>query len=108
MILVLAAVCGMGDAQLWRRLPPTQHSAGPAPVAGRPGGRKVRSKETSMVSAAEEAGVQWYTEPADVHLDDLDFMGNLHNGRYPLLVERALVRIWGRAGYALVNGVPTH
>lgn len=60
-----------------------------------------------MVSASEVAGVE-YTEPAEVHLDDLDFMGNLHNCRYPLLVERALVRIWARAGYSFVDGVPTH
>ncbi|MBN6053123.1 thioesterase family protein [Nonomuraea sp. RK-328] len=46
--------------------------------------------------------------PAEVYLDDLDFMGNLHNGRYPLLVERALVSVWARGGYSIVNGVPTH
>ncbi|WP_328869363.1 thioesterase family protein [Streptomyces sp. NBC_00287] len=46
--------------------------------------------------------------PSEVFLDDLDFMGNLHNGRYPLLVERALVSVWARGGYAMVDGVPTH
>lgn len=60
-----------------------------------------------MANASEVAGVEC-TESAEVHLDDLDFMGNLHNGRYPLLVERALVRIWARAGYSIVGGVPTH
>ncbi|QKV96039.1 thioesterase family protein [Streptomyces sp. NA02950] len=60
-----------------------------------------------MVNASEVA-VAECVEPAEVHLDDLDFMGNLHNCRYPLLVERALVRIWARAGYSFVDGVPTH
>ncbi|MFI1397980.1 acyl-CoA thioesterase [Streptomyces sp. NPDC020681] len=60
-----------------------------------------------MVNAPEVAGVECI-EPAEVHLDDLDFMGNLHNGRFPMLVERALVRIWARAGYSFVEGVPTH
>ncbi|WP_405593735.1 acyl-CoA thioesterase [Streptomyces sp. NBC_01092] len=60
-----------------------------------------------MVYASEAVEVEC-VEPADVSLDDLDFMGNLHNGRYPMLVERALVRIWARAGYSFVDGVPTH
>ncbi|MEV0298321.1 thioesterase family protein [Nocardia sp. NPDC050710] len=60
-----------------------------------------------MVSAAATVGVECI-EPAEVHLDDLDFMGNLHNGRYALLIERALVAVWARAGYSIVDGVPTH
>ncbi|WP_113698913.1 acyl-CoA thioesterase [Nonomuraea lactucae] len=49
-----------------------------------------------------------YVEPAEVHFDDLDPIGNLHNGRYLMLVERALMRIWARNGYSFVDGVPTH
>ena len=39
-------------------------------------------------------------EPVDVHFDDLDAMGVVHNGRYVLLLERALVAYWTRAGWA--------
>jgi acyl-CoA thioester hydrolase len=38
-------------------------------------------------------------EPVDVHFDDLDAMGVVHNGRYVLLLERALVAYWTRAGW---------
>ncbi|WP_205314764.1 acyl-CoA thioesterase [Nonomuraea lactucae] len=60
-----------------------------------------------MVDTAKVLGAE-RIEQAEVHLDDLDFMGNLHSGRYPMLVERALVRIWARAGYSIADGVPTH
>lgn len=39
-------------------------------------------------------------EPADVHFDDLDAMRVVHNGRYVLLLERALAAYWTRAGWA--------
>jgi len=39
-------------------------------------------------------------EPVDVHFDDLDAMGVVHNGRYVLLLERALAAYWTRAGWA--------
>jgi len=39
-------------------------------------------------------------EPVDVHFDDLDAMGVVHNGRYVLLLERALTAYWTRAGRA--------
>ncbi|WP_051821396.1 acyl-CoA thioesterase [Streptomyces sp. NRRL F-5065] len=37
--------------------------------------------------------------PVTVHFDDLDALGLLHNARYPLLVERAWVRLWTERGF---------
>jgi acyl-CoA thioester hydrolase len=45
-------------------------------------------------------------EHVDVHFDDLDPMGIVHNARYALLVERALARFWGRHGYDFRDGAP--
>ncbi|GIH72491.1 acyl-CoA thioesterase [Sphaerimonospora thailandensis] len=39
-------------------------------------------------------------EPVQVHFDDLDAMGLLHNSRYALLVERAVGAYWNRLGWA--------
>ncbi|MEV4287193.1 thioesterase family protein [Nonomuraea bangladeshensis] len=39
-------------------------------------------------------------EPVQVHFDDLDAMGLLHNSRYALLVERAISAYWQRLGWA--------
>ncbi|MFI6508739.1 acyl-CoA thioesterase [Streptosporangium sp. NPDC050855] len=39
-------------------------------------------------------------EPVQVHFDDLDAMGLLHNSRYSLLVERAISAYWRRLGWA--------
>jgi acyl-CoA thioester hydrolase len=39
-------------------------------------------------------------ERVDVHFDDLDAMGVVHNGRYVLLLERALAAYWTRAGWS--------
>jgi acyl-CoA thioester hydrolase len=39
-------------------------------------------------------------EPVLVHFEDLDAMGVVHNGRYVLLLERALAAYWTRAGWA--------
>jgi acyl-CoA thioester hydrolase len=39
-------------------------------------------------------------EPVQVHFDDLDAMGLLHNSRYALLVERAIGAYWHRLGWA--------
>ncbi len=38
-------------------------------------------------------------EPVTVHFEDLDALGVVHNGRYVLLLERALVAYWTRAGW---------
>lgn len=38
--------------------------------------------------------------PVQVHFDDLDAMGVLHNSRYALLVERAVAAFWAEQGWA--------
>ncbi|MEV0648101.1 thioesterase family protein [Phytomonospora sp. NPDC050363] len=38
-------------------------------------------------------------EPAEVHFDDFDPMGIVHNGRYAVLLERALTRYWLSQGW---------
>ena len=40
-----------------------------------------------------------HTEPVQVHFDDLDAMGLLHNSRYALLVERAMTAFWTAKGW---------
>ncbi|MFF5083680.1 acyl-CoA thioesterase [Actinoplanes sp. NPDC000266] len=42
-----------------------------------------------------------------VHFDDLDAMGVLHNSRYAVLVERAIVIWWQERGVSFTNGRPT-
>lgn len=39
------------------------------------------------------------TETVEVHFEDLDAQGVVHNGRYVLLLERALSAYWTRNGY---------
>ncbi|MEV4100869.1 hotdog domain-containing protein [Nonomuraea sp. NPDC049649] len=39
-------------------------------------------------------------ERVQVHFDDLDAMGLLHNSRYALLVERAIAAYWTRLGWS--------
>ena len=46
-------------------------------------------------------------EPVDVHFDDLDALGMLHNSRYVVLVERALASYWTARGYSFRFGHPT-
>ena len=45
-------------------------------------------------------------EPVIVHFEDLDAMGVVHNGRYVLLLERALAAYWTRAGWAFDPASP--
>ena len=45
--------------------------------------------------------------PQPVHFDDLDAMGVLHNSRYAVLVERAVVVWWARRGVSFTGGRPT-
>lgn len=40
-----------------------------------------------------------HTRPVQVHFDDLDAMGLLHNSRYALLVERAVTAFWVELGW---------
>jgi acyl-CoA thioester hydrolase len=42
-----------------------------------------------------------------VHFDDLDAMGVLHNSRYAVLVERAIVIWWQERGVSFTGGRPT-
>ena len=42
-----------------------------------------------------------------VHFDDLDAMGVLHNSRYAVLVERAIVLWWAERGVSFSGGRPT-
>src|SRR5215469_8686898 len=41
-----------------------------------------------------------------VHFEDLDAMGVVHNGRYVLLLERALAAYWTRAGWPFDPAAP--
>jgi acyl-CoA thioester hydrolase len=42
-----------------------------------------------------------------VHFDDLDALGMLHNARYAVLVERAIVAWWTGHGVSFAGGQPT-
>lgn len=42
-----------------------------------------------------------HTQPVQVHFDDLDVMGLLHNSRYSLLVERAMSAFWLGKGWTM-------
>ena len=42
-----------------------------------------------------------------VHFDDLDAMGVLHNARYAVLIERAVVLWWTERGVSFSGGRPT-
>jgi acyl-CoA thioester hydrolase len=42
-----------------------------------------------------------------VHFDDLDAMGVLHNSRYAVFVERAVVLWWTARGVSFAGGRPT-
>jgi acyl-CoA thioester hydrolase len=48
-----------------------------------------------------------HLESAYVHFDDLDAMGVLHNARYALLLERAMIAFWNRHGHSFEGGRPT-
>ncbi len=45
-----------------------------------------------------------HVEPVSVHYDDFDAMGVVHNGRYPVLLERALTTFWAERGFAFTTG----
>jgi acyl-CoA thioester hydrolase len=56
------------------------------------------------MTAAVETG---YTHLVEVHFDELDPMGLLHNARYALLFERALAAFWAGHGHSFVEGRPS-
>lgn len=58
---------------------------------------------TATVTEAEY-GV---TVPVPIHFDDLDALGVVHNARYAVLVERALIAWWSERGWSFVGGRPT-
>src|SRR4051794_15153135 len=57
---------------------------------------------------AEQPGTVGHIGFVEVHFDDLDALGMLHNSRYVVLVERALGAYWTEHGYTFRNGKPTH
>jgi acyl-CoA thioester hydrolase len=42
-----------------------------------------------------------------VHFDDLDALGVLHNARYAVLLERAMINWWSARGVSFAGGAPT-
>lgn len=51
-------------------------------------------------TATRPAPTAGAAEEVDVHFDDLDAMGVVHNGRHALLLERALGAYWARRGWS--------
>lgn len=45
-----------------------------------------------------------HVEPVTIYFDDLDAMGLVHNGRYPVLLERAISAYWSARGFAFTDG----
>lgn len=42
-----------------------------------------------------------------IHFDDLDAMGIVHNAKYAVLLERALIKFWAERGHSYENGRTT-
>jgi acyl-CoA thioester hydrolase len=51
---------------------------------------------------------QGHVESIFVHVDDLDFIGLLHNARYAIMLERALTMYWDGLGYGFASGATRH
>lgn len=49
-----------------------------------------------------------HVQAMDVHFDDLDSQGLVHNTRYPVMVERALNLFWTPHGFSFEGGRYTH
>jgi acyl-CoA thioester hydrolase len=47
-----------------------------------------------------------HVEPVQIHFDDLDAMGVVHNARYVLLLERALAAYWSERGWPFDPAMP--
>jgi acyl-CoA thioester hydrolase len=61
-----------------------------------------------MTTAAEAPAVPYGdVVRLPVHFDDLDAMGVLHNSRYAVFVERAVVLWWAARGVSFSGGRPT-
>ncbi|ESP96774.1 Thioesterase [Streptomyces sp. GBA 94-10 4N24] len=52
-----------------------------------------------LADAPTAPGADGVLVPVEVHFDDLDALGLLHNARYPLLVERAWGVHWAGLGH---------
>jgi acyl-CoA thioester hydrolase len=48
-----------------------------------------------------------HTTRVPVHFDDLDALGVLHNARYAVLIERAMINWWAERGVSFAGGRPT-
>ena len=48
-----------------------------------------------------------HTTRVPVHFDDLDALGVLHNSRYAVLIERAMINWWAERGVSFAGGRPT-
>jgi len=57
-----------------------------------------------MTAVAVEYG---HTTLVPVHFDDLDALGVLHNARYAVFVERAMISWWAERGVSFAGGRPT-
>jgi acyl-CoA thioester hydrolase len=57
-----------------------------------------------MTAVALEYG---HTTLVPVHFDDLDALGVLHNARYAVFVERAMISWWAERGVSFAGGRPT-
>ena len=57
-----------------------------------------------MTAVAVEYG---HTTYVPVHFDDLDALGVLHNARYAVFVERAMISWWAERGVSFAGGRPT-
>jgi acyl-CoA thioester hydrolase len=57
-----------------------------------------------MTAVAVDHG---HTTKVPVHFDDLDALGMLHNSRYAVLVERAIINWWAERGVSFAGGRPT-
>ncbi|MFD5427379.1 acyl-CoA thioesterase [Streptomyces sp. NPDC127084] len=60
--------------------------------------------ESSGSDVAESHDARGHTELVQVHFDDLDLFGMVHNSRYALFVERAVATYWTAKGW---NADPT-
>src|SRR3954465_2017188 len=73
----------------------------PIPDRASPPPRQRRSGAPPVTAEAPIAPVVSYGRliPVTVHFDDLDALGLLHNGRYPIMVERAWSALWQERGF---------
>lgn len=63
---------------------------------------------TTFAAAGQSLTVDYgHVESMVIHFDDLDAMGLVHNGRYAVLLERALTPYWAARGHSFANGRAT-